>query len=71
MQDQGLPERNREFVAMVDAKVRVRVSVSGRNAEAAVAEVNDQLIADVLAAMSNHSLFMAVDKFDVIDAEES
>ena len=71
MQDQGLPGRSREFVAVVDAKVRVRVSVSGRNAEAAAGEVSDQLIADELSSMSNHGLFMAIEGFDVIDTAEA
>jgi len=71
MEDHGLPGRTREFVAEVDAKVRVRVPVSGRNAEAAAGEVNGQAIADVLASMSNRDLFMVIDEFDVIDTEEA
>jgi hypothetical protein len=70
MQDQDLPGRNREFVALVDAKVRVRVSMSGRNAEAAAGEVSDQLIVEELSSMSNHGLFMAIEGFDVIDTAE-
>ncbi|ORX13052.1 hypothetical protein [Mycobacterium xenopi] len=66
-----MPGRRREFVAVVDAKVRVRVSVMGRNADAAAADVNDQIVADALAQMSNHSLFLAVNEFDVIDTEEA
>lgn len=70
MESQGLPPRSRDFVVEVDATVRVRVSMSARNGDAAAGKVDDYAIADAIQEMSRETLYHAIQDRDVVDTEE-
>jgi hypothetical protein len=71
MDGQGLRPRSRDWVCEVDATVRVRVTVSARNADAAAGEVDDYAIADAIQEMNRSLLHQAIQDRDVVDTEEA
>ncbi|MCW2650886.1 MAG: hypothetical protein QOE41_4986 [Mycobacterium sp.] len=51
--------------------MRVRVTVSARNADAAAGEVDDYAIADAIQEMNRSLLHQAIQERDVVDTEEA
>jgi hypothetical protein len=70
LEAQGLPGRDRKFVAEVAVTLRVLMSVSGCGAEVAAGTVDVQKIAEVLELMDTRSLFLAIEEHEVTDTTE-
>jgi hypothetical protein len=61
----------RDWVCEVDTTVRVRVTVTARNAAAAAGAVDDYMLADAIGEFSRTELYHAIQDRDVVDTEEA
>lgn len=72
MESQGLRGRSHDYVCEVNATVRVRIPVSGRNPDAAATRVDDDMVVAALAELRGTGLLAdALQDIDVIDTEEA
>lgn len=71
MMENGLRPRSREYVCVVDATVRVRITASGRSGDAASGEITDEMIVDAVQGLDGRLLADALQDHDVVDVEEA
>lgn len=70
MLSQGLRPRSRDYDVTVDVQLRISLTQSGHDADAACENVSDDQIASVLYNLSQHCLSGAIQDYDIVDTDE-